>query len=102
MTLNLTLKWLVLLAVGLVTTQASAEQTLILKTQKDKQSYATGVELFRNFKNQGADLDLDLVMKGLKDAQAGDKLKKTLNIPKHLRSRNNAKKSRKSGDCRAG
>jgi FKBP-type peptidyl-prolyl cis-trans isomerase len=74
MKLTLTLKWLVLLAIGLVAAQASAEQTLILKTQKDKQSYATGVELFRNFQRQGVDLNLDLIAKGMKDAQEGGTL----------------------------
>ncbi len=56
MKLNLTLKWMVLLVVGLMATQASAEQPLILKTQKDKQSYAMGVELFRNWKQTGSGL----------------------------------------------
>ena len=74
MTLTLILKWIIFLAVGLVAAQASAEETLILKTQKDRQSYALGVEVERNFKRQGFDLDLDLVIRGMKDALAGDKL----------------------------
>ena len=62
------------LAVGLLAAQASAEQTLILKTQNDRQSYAIGVEVARNWKRQGVDFDLDIVMRGMKDALAGDKL----------------------------
>lgn len=74
MTLKVILKWMVLLTVGLITTQASADQTLILKTQKEKQSYAMGVELYRNWKQQGVDFDLDLVIRGMKDVQLGNRL----------------------------
>jgi FKBP-type peptidyl-prolyl cis-trans isomerase len=45
-----------------------------LKTPKDMQSYAMGVELVRNWQRQGIDLDLDLMIKGIRDVQAGNKL----------------------------
>jgi FKBP-type peptidyl-prolyl cis-trans isomerase len=87
MKLKLKLTWLVFLAIGLVSTQSNAEQAPVLRTQKDKQSYATGVELFRNFQRQGVEIDPDLIAKGMKDAQAGEKLlmneedlKTTLNV----------------------
>ena len=69
-TLNL-LKWMVLLVVGLMATQASAEPPLILKTPKDMESYAMGVEVERNFKRQGIDFDLDILIRGMKDAAGG-------------------------------
>jgi FKBP-type peptidyl-prolyl cis-trans isomerase len=72
MTLNLILKWTVFLAVGLVATHVSAEQTL--KTQKDMESYAMGVEMVRTWKRQGVDLNMDIVLKGMKDTAAGNKL----------------------------
>jgi FKBP-type peptidyl-prolyl cis-trans isomerase len=72
---KMTLKlMLVALGVFLLALQASAEETLILKTQKDMGSYAMGVEILRNFKRQGIDIDLDIVIRGMKDAAAGNKL----------------------------
>jgi FKBP-type peptidyl-prolyl cis-trans isomerase len=74
MKLKLTCTWVVFLVIGLMSTQVSADHSPVLKTQKDMQSYAVGVELVRNYKRQGADLDLDIVMRGMKEALAGDKL----------------------------
>ncbi|HEX7533824.1 MAG TPA: FKBP-type peptidyl-prolyl cis-trans isomerase N-terminal domain-containing protein, partial [Syntrophales bacterium] len=51
-----------------------AEQKPLLKTQKDMESYAIGVEVARNFKRQGIDFDLDVVIRGMKDVVAGNKL----------------------------
>jgi FKBP-type peptidyl-prolyl cis-trans isomerase FklB len=38
------------------------------------ESYAMGVEFLRNLKRQGIDYNLDIVMKGMRDAAAGGKL----------------------------
>jgi FKBP-type peptidyl-prolyl cis-trans isomerase FklB len=46
----------------------------LFKTQKDRMNYAIGVSLIGNFKKQGVDIDLNLVMKGMQDAFAGEKL----------------------------
>lgn len=51
-----------------------AEATSPLKTQKDQVNYAIGVSVISNFKKQGVDLDLNLVIKGMQDAFAGEKL----------------------------
>ncbi len=72
--LKATLKWIVFLAVGLVATLASADQDPVLKTQKDWQSYAMGVEAGTNLKRLGIDFDLDIVIRGMKDAYTGNKL----------------------------
>jgi hypothetical protein len=45
-----------------------------LKTQKDQVNYAIGVNLIGNFKQQGIDIDLNLVIKGMQDALSGKKL----------------------------
>jgi FKBP-type peptidyl-prolyl cis-trans isomerase len=45
-----------------------------LKTDKDKISYSYGVETARNFRRQGMDIDPDVLLKGMKDVMAGDKL----------------------------
>ena len=50
-------------------TPAAAE-----KTDKKKVSYGIGVDIGRNFKRLGLDLDLNVLTKGLKDANTGKKL----------------------------
>lgn len=45
-----------------------------LKTDKDMLSYSIGASTAKNLKKSDVDIDPDLVMKGLKDGLAGDKL----------------------------
>jgi FKBP-type peptidyl-prolyl cis-trans isomerase FklB len=51
---------------------AGKDKKVELKTKKDKTSYAigynTGIGLTRNIEGQSLDIDLDLVMRGIKDA----------------------------------
>jgi FKBP-type peptidyl-prolyl cis-trans isomerase len=68
---------IVALAVGgvfLLPVLAGAEETQPSMTQKDLQSYAVGVEILRNFKRQGADVNLEMVIKGMQDAASGSRL----------------------------
>ncbi len=74
MTLKMTLKVMVVLGVVFLTAQVSAEETLVLKTQKEKVSYGLGVDVGRNLKRQRIEADVDLVIKGLKDGLSGEKL----------------------------
>lgn len=55
-------------------TAAHSEGSPLLKTQEDEINYAIGVNLMGNFKQQGIDINLDLVIKGMRDAAAGGKL----------------------------
>jgi FKBP-type peptidyl-prolyl cis-trans isomerase len=71
---KMTMIWIMVLAIGLVTAQASAAETLQLKTQKDQVSYMIGVDVARNFKQLGIDVDIDVLVKGLRDGMAGEKL----------------------------
>jgi len=48
-----------------------AQDSAILKTQRDKVSYSMGLDIGRMFKMQGVDVDLELVTRGLKDAYTG-------------------------------
>ena len=43
-------------------------------TQKEKLSYAMGANAGRNFKGRGMDLDVDMLVQGLRDAYSGGKL----------------------------
>ena len=65
---------IMILGVGLLIAHVSAQETPILKTEREKVSYGVGVEMARNFQQQGIEVDLDLVLKGMKDALSGEKL----------------------------
>lgn len=55
-------------------TQVFAEELTALKTERDKVNYAIGVNIIGNIKQQKVDIDLDLVIRGMKDAYSGSKL----------------------------
>ena len=50
------------------------EKTMDLESARDKINYSIGVSVIRNFKQQGVDLDMDMVIRGMKDAYAGTNL----------------------------
>ena len=75
----MTLKWMAVVGVGLLAAQAGAEEAFVFKTQKDKVSYGIGADMGRNLKRQGIDVDVDLLVKGLRDAFSGEKLLMTDN-----------------------
>jgi FKBP-type peptidyl-prolyl cis-trans isomerase FklB len=54
------------------TPQAAASESP-LKTEKEKVSYAIGMNIGENFHRQGIEVDPNLFMQGLKDASAGGK-----------------------------
>lgn len=58
----------------LAATAASAGEQPALKTQKDQVNYAIGANIIGTIKQQGVEIDLDLVIKGMRDAYSGDKL----------------------------
>ena len=63
-----TMKAVVVLAVLMLSAGAFAEEQKALKTDKDKMNYGIGVTTVRSFKQQGLDIDLDMVIRGMKDA----------------------------------
>jgi len=71
----MTRKWqgLAVLGVVLLTAQCAQEPT-DLKTEQDKVNYGIGVSVAKNFKQQAMEVDVNLVVKGLKDELAGKKL----------------------------
>jgi len=60
------------LCVLLVAVQGMAQDSAILKTQRDKVSYSMGLDIGRMLKMQGVDVELELVTRGLKDAYTGN------------------------------
>ncbi len=61
------------MAVALMAPQAGAAEKAALKTQKDKNSYAIGIDIGGSLKKQPFEVDAALVAKGLKDALSGGK-----------------------------
>ena len=66
-------QWLALLGIVLLTAQC-AKEPAELKTEKDKVNYGIGVSIGKSFKQQGMEVDIDLVVKGLKDELTSKKL----------------------------
>jgi FKBP-type peptidyl-prolyl cis-trans isomerase len=64
------LRWLV--GLGIVTLflagQIGAQETPVLKDQKDKVSYSIGMEIGKNMKRQSLDVNPELLTRGVKDA----------------------------------
>jgi FKBP-type peptidyl-prolyl cis-trans isomerase len=74
MTRKMILTWLTVLGVAVLAAQVSAEETQVLKSEKDQLSYSLGAELGRNLQQQGIEVDLDFVIRGLKDGLSRGKL----------------------------
>jgi hypothetical protein len=62
------------LGVLLMAAPLYAEDQLVLKTQKDRENYATGVEFVKKLKQQGGAVNLDIVIRGMQDELTGDTL----------------------------
>jgi FKBP-type peptidyl-prolyl cis-trans isomerase len=65
--------WVAVLGLGLFVSAAGAQDQPVLKTQKDKMSYAIGLEMGKGVKDQGFDVDPNMLAQGIKDAIAGGK-----------------------------
>lgn len=67
-------KWLLVVGLGLLAIPAGAQDSTAPTSQKDKVSYGIGVGVARTLKSQGIDVNTDVLIKGLRDALAGQKL----------------------------
>ena len=61
------------IGIGLWGTQASAQDPSVLKDQKDKVSYSIGLKIGGDFKQQGFDLNADVLAAGIRDALSDKK-----------------------------
>jgi FKBP-type peptidyl-prolyl cis-trans isomerase FklB len=66
--------WFFVCGLVLITGQVFAEDSVVIKTDKDKLSYSIGAAIGKNFKNEGTEVDVGLLVEGLKNSLAGDKL----------------------------
>jgi FKBP-type peptidyl-prolyl cis-trans isomerase FklB len=71
---NNKIAWVATLVTLISIAQTSAVEPPVLKTQMEQQSYAVGVDLIRNFKRQGIQLNSDAMVRGMQDALSGQKL----------------------------
>ncbi len=71
---SITLKWMMILAVLCPVSLVGAQETQVLKTEQDKVNYGIGVGMAKNLQRQGVEVDVDLVVRGLRDALSGKKL----------------------------
>lgn len=71
---NKTTLWIVALGTFFSVAQMSAAEPAVLKTQMDQQSYAIGVDLIKNFKRQGIQMNSQFLLQGMQDALAGKTL----------------------------
>ena len=67
-------RWMAVLGVGFMAVQAIAGEPEGLTTRKEKMSYAVGVDMGRNLRQLETEVDVELLMKGLKDGLADKKL----------------------------
>jgi FKBP-type peptidyl-prolyl cis-trans isomerase FklB len=65
------LQLIAVLGILVLAFQVSAEENLVLKSQKDKVSYIIGTEIGKNFRKQSVDIDPDILTRGIKDAISG-------------------------------
>ena len=68
------LKKMMIAGILLFTTLAVAQEPPVLNTDKDKLNYGIGVGVVRNFQRQGVDIDLEMVIAGMRDTFSGKKL----------------------------
>jgi FKBP-type peptidyl-prolyl cis-trans isomerase FklB len=52
----------------------SAEENIVLKDQKEKVSYSIGIDIGNNLKNLKVDMNLDLLVRGIRDVLSETKL----------------------------
>lgn len=68
------MKWLAILGLVFLTGAVFAEEPTLLKTQKDRENYGTGVSIARNIKQQGGEVNLNVLIQGMMDELKGDHL----------------------------
>ena len=68
------LKCMVVVGLVLLASRVGAGETAALETPKERMSYGIGVEIARNFRRLGLDLDVDALIQAMRDVYSGGKL----------------------------
>lgn len=74
MTLKTFVVWMAAVSLWLPAGAVNGQQSLVLKTQKEKESYAVGVDLAKKLQRQGIDADTDALLRGMRDVLTRSKL----------------------------
>lgn len=64
---------MIALGVVFLACQVGAEESLVLKTQNDRENYTAGISIMRSLKQEGGVINLDIVIQGMKDELTGDR-----------------------------
>jgi FKBP-type peptidyl-prolyl cis-trans isomerase len=67
------LKWIIVCGLFVTSGQSWSAEKTVLKTDKEKLSYSIGASIGKNLKMESTDIDLSLLIKGLKDSSSGEK-----------------------------
>lgn len=67
------IRWMMVLGMGLLAGVSAPQDSPALKSQKEKLSYALGMDLGSQLRKQSVEVDADLFRQGLKDALSGGK-----------------------------
>lgn len=71
----MTRKWLAVVGIiFFLAAQVGAEEAPVLKTQQDRVNYGIGMSMGKSLKRQGIEVNLDMVVRGMKDELSGGKL----------------------------
>jgi FKBP-type peptidyl-prolyl cis-trans isomerase len=71
----------------------------VLKTDKDKESYAIGMNIGKSIHRDGVDVDPNILLRGMKDAIAGGKTVLSDEEAKTVMTNLQAKKAQQAGDA---
>ena len=63
---------MIVLGIVLLACQAVAGEKIALKTQKDIENYNAGIRIARSLRQQGGEINLDIVIQGMKDELTGE------------------------------
>jgi FKBP-type peptidyl-prolyl cis-trans isomerase FklB len=66
-------QWIAILGILFLAFQVSAEETLVLKNQKEKISYIIGMDIGNNLKKQSIDVAPNILARGIQDALSAAK-----------------------------
>lgn len=70
----MTRMWILALGLVFLAAHASAQGPSVLKTEDGRIGYAVGVDLAKNLKRQGIEVDTDALLQGMRDVLKGAKL----------------------------
>ena len=92
-----TMMWVAVLAASFLPAAGIAQQANALKSEKDKESYAIGVDMAKNIKGRAVQVEVEPFLRGMRDVLSGSKLQMTdEDLRKTLRAWQNELRKKRS------